>query len=76
MKHRPIHTIAAEIQQKWPKVHYTAAPYLEAMRRLHTIDDHYGCDDARSVVLYFLSNARYWRGEDAKRLKAELKALL
>ena len=28
------------------------------------------------IVRYFLSNATTWRGEDARRIKAELKALL
>jgi hypothetical protein len=27
------------------------------------------------MVLYFLANATTWRGEDAKRIKAELKKL-
>jgi hypothetical protein len=27
------------------------------------------------VVLYFLSNARTWKGEVAKRVKAELKKM-
>jgi len=35
-----------------------------------------GCDTGRSVVLYFLGNAENWRGEHAKRLKAELKAMM
>jgi hypothetical protein len=35
-----------------------------------------GFDSARSVVLYFLSNASSWRGDVAKRVKAELKAHL
>lgn len=29
----------------------------------------------RSIVLYFLSNATTWRGDDARRIKAELKKL-
>ena len=33
-------------------------------------------DDARTVVLYFLSNSATWRGPDAKRIKAELKEML
>ena len=33
-------------------------------------------DDGGSIVLYFLSNATTWRGEDARRIKAELKSLL
>lgn len=73
---RPIHVIAREIYDNWDKPYFGAVPYLAAMRSLTTLSDHYGADDARSVVLYFLSNATTWRGEVAKRIKAELKAML
>jgi hypothetical protein len=46
------------------------------MLSLSTIGDSYGCDDARGIVLYFLSNARTWKGETARRVKAELNAIL
>jgi hypothetical protein len=78
--HRPIYKIAKEIQQIWSKqgrgVNYAAKPYLDAMRSLNSIDQDYGADDARSIVRYFLSNASSFKGEDARRLKAELKAML
>ena len=45
------------------------------MGDLNSINDAYYMDSARSVVLYFLANAGTWRGDDAKRIKAELKAL-
>jgi hypothetical protein len=45
------------------------------MRFLHTVDDTYGYDDARSVIAYFMANASTWRGETARRVKAELKAM-
>jgi hypothetical protein len=73
---RTIHEIASEILRKWDKVHYAAAPYLQAMTQLESVDQDYGFDSGRSVVAYFLSNARTWRGPDAKRIKAELKAHL
>lgn len=73
---RPIHEIAAEIQKTWPKVYFGAVPYLEAMFSLNKITDRYYLDSAESVVLYFLANANTWRGEDAKRIKAELKEIL
>ena len=72
---RPIHTIAREIIADWKKPYFGAVPYLGAMRFLHTIEDSYGYDDARTVILYFMSNATTWRGETARRVKAELKAL-
>ena len=73
---RSISAIALEIRQNWPKPYFGAAPYLDAMRSLRSIDDKYGADDARSIVIYFLSNATTWRGETARRVKAELKAML
>lgn len=73
---RPIFEIAREIKQEWPNPYYGAIPYLAAMHQIMTIEDDYYSDTARSVVLYFLSNAKTWRGETARRLKAELKALL
>ncbi len=73
MTKRPLYEIAADIRLYWKNVNYAAKPYLDALGYLTTIDDRYGWDDARSIVLYFLGNARSFRGEDAKRLKAELK---
>lgn len=73
---RPLSVIAADIRRHWPNVNYAAVPYLEAMADLDAITDNYIADSARSIVLYFLSNARTWRGPDAVRIKAELKALL
>lgn len=72
---RPLYEIAAEIRREWKNVNYAAKPYLDAMSSLYNISDSYGYDSARSVVLYFLANAGAFRGEAAKRLKAELKAL-
>ena len=36
----------------------------------------YYYDSAESVVLYFLANAQGFRGEDARRIKAELNSML
>lgn len=73
---RPLYEIASEIRRDWgTKVNYAAKPYLSAMAGLNSITDSYGYDDARSIVLYFLSNASSWRGDNAKRIKAELKAM-
>jgi len=73
---RTIAAIAREIRANWRPVYFGAAPYLDAMASLGSINDTYGADDARSVVLYFLSNATTWRGDVARRVKAELKSLL
>src|SRR5579864_8375586 len=73
---RPLHVIAADIRRLWGNVNYAAAPYLDAMGSLNAISDNYYQDTAASVVRYFLSNATSWRGDDARRIKAELKAML
>lgn len=79
MMSRPIHEIAHDIHSDWKAVRnnpsHPAAPYLRAMYALETINDQYYADSAHSVVLYFLSNATAWRGDTARRVKAELKAL-
>ena len=74
---RPIHVIAQEIRKDWAsKVNYGAVPYLQAMGTLDSITDSYGQDSAKGIVLYFLSNASSWRGDVAKRVKLELKAMV
>jgi hypothetical protein len=73
---RQINEIAKDISAAWPKPNYAAVPYLDAMHSLTTIDSKYGLDDADSIILYFLANAASFRGESARALKAELKALI
>ena len=73
---RPLYTIAREIRADWKKVSPYAAPYLQAMSYLNSVDDNYILDSGRSIVSYFLANAGSWRGETAKRIKAELKAMI
>ena len=72
---RPLYQIAKEIRQDWKNVYFGAVPYLQAMMTLDSIDSNYGMDSAKSIVLYFLSNASTWRGETAKRIKSELKKM-
>ena len=73
---RPLHAIAREIRSDWSKPNFAAVPYLDAMRALSDISDRYYYDDAESVVRYFLANAGQWRGDKAREIKAELKAML
>lgn len=72
---RPLYEIAREIKNDWKNVYFGAKPYLDAMATLDSINDMYMFDTAKSIVLYFLGNAATWRGETAKRIKAELKAM-
>lgn len=77
---RPIYEIAGEIKSIWSKVgsgvNFAAKPYLVAMLSLENKGSMYGCDDAKSIIMYFLSNANTFRGPEAKALKAELKKIV
>lgn len=73
---RPIYEIASEISALWRRPYFGAAPYIEAMHSLSTINDTYGLDSAKSILAYFLANASSWRGPDAKRIKNEIRDLL
>lgn len=73
---RSIKEIASEIETDWGKVNFAAQPYLDAMHSLDSVSDSYGLDSGQSVVAYFLANAGTWRGDRARALKAELKAML
>jgi hypothetical protein len=73
---RTLNQIAKEIRMNWTKVNYGAEPYLSAMSSLNSIHDKYYMDDAKTIVLYFLSNAGAWKGDKAKEIKNELKQML
>ena len=73
---RTLREISFEIRSDWTKVSPYAEPYLKAMQSLNSIDDVFYADSARSVVAYFLANASSWRGENARRIKAELNKML
>ncbi len=73
---RPLYKIAADIRKHWPKVNFAAVPYLDAMRDLDKVSESYGSESASSIVIYFLTNATTWRGPEAKRIKAELNAMV
>lgn len=78
---RPLYKIAEDIRDHWEKPflagpEHPARPYILAMCHLTMMSDKYGHDDAEDIVIRFLGNATGWRGEDAKRVKAELKSML
>lgn len=73
---RPLYEIAHEIRLDWTKVYFGAVPYLNAMASLSGIDSTYGADDADTIIRYFLANASTWRGEHARRIKAELRSMI
>lgn len=69
----PIAQIADVIRRTWERPSPYALPYLKAMFHLTSMSSTYGADDAKSIILYFLSNAAGYRGETARLVKAELK---
>ena len=73
---RSLSTIAADIRRDWRPPYFGAVPYINAMLTLDSMKDAYGADSARYVVTYFLGNAAQWRGDVARTIKAELKAML
>lgn len=73
---RSLQVIARDIRANWPKVNYAAKPYLDAMSTMDNVNENYYQDDGKSIVRYFLANAGTFRGEEAKRIKAELKGML
>ena len=77
VQNRPLYEIACDIRKDWgSKVYFGAKPYLDAMASLDSITDNYGLDSADNIVRYFLGNASTWRGETAKAIKKELKAMV
>jgi hypothetical protein len=73
---RPISEIASEIKKEWDtKIYFGAKPYLDAMLCINEPNDTFGCEDGKTQVIYFLANASTYRGEIAKRHKAELKRI-
>lgn len=75
-KTRKLYEIAREIRADWKNIYFGAKPYLDAMGSLESIDDRYGFDSAETIVRYFIANAGTWKGETARRVKAELRSLL
>lgn len=73
---RTLTEIIREIRTDWKKVSPYALPYLNAMSRLDHVGQRYGLDDGRAIVNYFLANASGWKGEVARRVKAELKGMV
>lgn len=70
---RALHEIADEIVLSWPEPYFGAVPYIHVMRRLEKVTDLPGMDDGAEIVQRFLSNAKTWRGDTARRIKTELR---
>lgn len=79
---RPLYEIAGELLpmlRALPKTNmakWAGIPYSEPMLHMTSTADEFGADSGRSIVAYALGNLQSWRGDDARRIKAELKAHL
>lgn len=73
---RSLGVIAGEIRKDWKPMNAAARPYVDAMATLRSVDEMYYEESGRSIVRYFLANAETWRGETARRIKAELNRLV
>lgn len=73
---RPLYVIAGEIKKDWKDVHFAAQPYLDAMATLCKMEDMFCYDNGKTIVEFFLSNARTWRGEKAREIKKELRKMI
>jgi hypothetical protein len=72
---RRLHEIAEESVLNWPELYLDAVPSIHAMRRIEKTTDRCGMGDGEGLVRYCRVNARTWRGEVAKRVKAELREI-
>ena len=72
---RKLSEIAKDILQHWKNPYFGAKPYIQAMLLINSADPKapYLQESAEDIVAYFLANATSFRGEDARRIKAELK---
>lgn len=75
---RPLHEIAREIEWECSdKAWYVyAEAYVTPMKSLTSMSDNFYADSADSIVRYALSNLTSWRGDSARRVKAELNGML
>ena len=53
-----------------------AEAYVTPMKSLTSMSDTYYADSAQSIVSYALANLTSWRGDTARRVKAELNGML
>ena len=74
--HRPLSQIAAEMNADWTALHGAAQPYMDAMSELEFAADRCGVETGSDIIQGFLNNAQTWRGEVARRVKEELRAIL
>lgn len=73
---RTLSEIAREIRREWRNIPPDALECLIPMYKLDSVNDCFYLESGKSIVPYFLSRASGWRGEAARRIKAELKSMV
>lgn len=73
---RTLREIAREIRREWKNIPPDALECLIPMYQLDSVNDYFMLDDGKSIVLYFLARSGGFRGDAARRIKAELKSLV
>lgn len=72
MQVRRLCEIAADISQAWPQANRLAKDSIKVMLCLNTFSQEHNFKDGFTAAAVFLSNAQFWQGPDATRLKSEL----
>lgn len=84
---RPLSAIAADVYRAWreegllamrerPTFITHASDYLGAMHTMQSVHETYGAQSGSRIVALALDNLGGWRSPNARKLKAELRALL
>ena len=75
---RTLREIAIEIERECSdkQWYYYAEAYVTPMKSLESLSERYYEDSAESIVMYALANLTSWRGDTARRIKAELNGML
>jgi hypothetical protein len=68
--------ILADHREQGKELYFGAVPYVRAMLALDALDDRFGDEKGADIVPYAVSNLSYWRGETARRVKAELNGAM
>ncbi|MEO5348895.1 MAG: hypothetical protein H7836_04540 [Magnetococcus sp. YQC-3] len=71
LQNKSINQLGAIVAKEWVKPYFGAVPYIKALQQIN--DGKYLFEDEKTIVIYFLSNARTWKGDIAKEVKQELK---
>jgi len=75
---KPLNQLAAAILTDWKDnpssafYRISAKPYVEAMLTMHNCEDYYGMEYGDMIVARALNALHQWRGETARKVKAEL----